>query len=448
MVRPDRLPGWGDGTGHEVDVAIVGGGAAGLACAARLRAHGLSSLVLEATGTLGGRARTSTPGFLAGGWIDEGASWLHAPKANPLVAMARAAGSRLEPAWSGRNRHLFVDGVAASEADEAAYRDAEARWRAAVLDHPDADPSLAAAAGAVRTDDPWAASVEHWECTIIAAADADRLGRADWRANELPGGDLLPADGLGRLVQDLLVPDSGAVRLRTPVTSIDRRAGGHVSVGTPSGTIRAGAVVVTVSTGVLASGAIAFEPDLPDATAAAIARLPMGLLSKVVLRLRDGSAVPPRESLLERRLRVPGEAAMPFVSRPRGTDQLIGFVGGRAAWSLAKRPEDASQFARDELASMLGAACLGSLHDGAYATGWGTDPYVRGAYAYAGPGDHAARGALAVPVDGGRLVFAGEACRTDGLAGTVGGAVLDGRRAADAVAAGLERRLPPAARSV
>ncbi len=33
----------------------------------------------------------------------------------------------------------------------------------------------------------------------------------------------------------------------------------------------------------------------------------------------------------------------------------------------------------------------------------------------------------------GRVVLAGEACRTDGLAGTVGGAMRDGERAAQAV---------------
>jgi hypothetical protein len=36
------------------------------------------------------------------------------------------------------------------------------------------------------------------------------------------------------------------------------------------------------------------------------------------------------------------------------------------------------------------------------------------------------------------LLFAGEACRTDGMAGTVGGAVLDGRRAAALIIGGEE----------
>jgi hypothetical protein len=42
---------------------------------------------------------------------------------------------------------------------------------------------------------------------------------------------------------------------------------------------------------------------------------------------------------------------------------------------------------------------------------------------------------LAEPLAGGRLVFAGEATRTDGLAGTVGGAYLSGIEAAGIVTA-------------
>ena len=60
----------------------------------------------------------------------------------------------------------------------------------------------------------------------------------------------------------------------------------------------------------------------------------------------------------------------------------------------------------------------------------GTDPWSLGAYAYAPPGQAGQRGALAEAFPGERLLFAGEACRTDGLAGTVGGAYLSGQDAA------------------
>ena len=111
---------------------------------------------------------------------------------------------------------------------------------------------------------------------------------------------------------------------------------------------------------------------------------------------------------------------------------VIGFVGGRTAWDLAGDPARAAEFAREQLAALYGRARIErALHPGALATGWGTDPHHLGAYAYAGPGDHGARAALQTAVDGGRLLFAGEASHAGGLAGTVGGAILEGWRAAD-----------------
>ena len=76
---------------------------------------------------------------------------------------------------------------------------------------------------------------------------------------------------------------------------------------------------------------------------------------------------------------------------------------------------------------MIGGECGGE----AVVTAWGADKLHRGAYAYAGPGDADQRGVLAAAFPGDRLLFAGEACRTDGLAGTVGGAFLSGKEAAE-----------------
>ncbi|MGE5200941.1 MAG: FAD-dependent oxidoreductase, partial [Acidobacteriota bacterium] len=72
---------------NEVEVAIVGAGAAGLAAVHRLREHGVETLVLEARDRVGGRAHTvaTAPGFP----VDLGCGWLHSADRNPWVEIAR-----------------------------------------------------------------------------------------------------------------------------------------------------------------------------------------------------------------------------------------------------------------------------------------------------------------------------------------------------------------------
>ena len=197
-------------------------------------------------------------------------------------------------------------------------------------------------------------------------------------------------------------------------------AGRGVEVETTAGVIRAGAVIVTVSTGVLAG--LRFEPALPDAVSAAVHALPMGLLTKVALVAPPGSGrlgVEPGTVLVDR------DGGMTFNAWPLGRGYVAGFVGGGRAWALAGDARAAEAFALEELRRMLGAEAVWGMR-AAVVTGWGTDPTSLGAYAYAGPGDAGARGVLADAYPGERVVFAGEAYRTDGLAGTVGGAFLSG----------------------
>ena len=420
-----------------LDAIIIGAGAAGLAAAALLRAHGRTTQILEASPRPGGRARTTRPAPLRGAWLDEGAAWLHAVDRNPLVELARAHQIPLVEAFSGRARHLFTDGARATAADERAYEAAEESWHARILANATPDRTLADAAGPLRAG-RWIPNVEHWEATIIAAADPDRLGVEDWHLNELPWGDLQPeTGGLGDLVTALLVPDAGPIALDTPVLAIDRTHATHLSVETTAGTLQARAVILTVSTGVLRAETIRHIPPLPETTRDAIGRLPMGLLSRVILQARPGTTdrldfEPEQGGLIEQRLPNPGDQSMLFGAWPHGASHLIAFHGGRLAWQLAPHPDRAIEQAREELAALYGRPRIDALFDpAAHTTTWGTDPHTRGAYAYAGPNNFPARAALAEPIEDGRLQIAGEATESEGLAGTVGGAIRTGRRAAN-----------------
>jgi monoamine oxidase len=312
-------------------------------------------------------------------------------------------------------------------ADVEEYTNAEAAWRAAVTARlGTTDCSLAEAASTVAND-PWTPTIETWEGAIIAAGDADELSLADWHTNELDGENYVTQGGLGALVGRLLATPA---QLGVAVTALAANTNG-VQLQTAAGTIRAGAAIVTVSTGVLRDERIRFDPGLPQDILAALDGLPMGLLSKIALRAVGGDrlGLPPGAGVF-RRLGTRGAPFLSTIFWGGGTDLAVGFVGGRAAWALAHNPSQAGAFMRAELAATFGHDIGACFAPTTFATNWGADPHFQGAYAYARPGFAHARAVLGTPLWDGRLLFAGEALSTNGLAGTIAGAYETGIAAA------------------
>ncbi|MBW8268892.1 flavin monoamine oxidase family protein [Caldovatus aquaticus] len=425
------------------DVAIVGAGAAGIAAARACLARGLSCLVLEAMDRVGGRAFTESARL--GAPFDHGASWLHQADDNPLVPLARAMGLRLVDSDAVRVRHVFIGARRATPEEIEALDAARARFDAAVAARAALGPPDVPLAEAVPRGGFWDATVAHRQGPVISAAQLEEISLLDYVATDLAPPNLLPEAGLGALLRRLA--EGLPIRTGLPVGRI-RWGGTAIALETPHGTLAARACIVTVSTGVLAAGAIAFDPPLPGALRDAVAGMPLGLLTKVAFRAagEDRLDLPPFASLW-RHVASPDEAAMTFHAWPFGRDHLIGFVGGRAAWDLARAGAAAAEaFARDELARLFGAARIARAlrTPAAVVTDWGTNPWTRGAYSHALPGHAGARAVLAeAALAGGRLRFAGEACHVR-LAGTVAGAWESGQAAAQAVAAALGAPPEPA----
>src|SRR5262245_63182922 len=104
----------------DIEVAVVGGGAAGIAAARHLLQANVQCLIVEARSRLGGRAFT-VPGPSASA-LDLGCGWLHSADRNPWVAIAEEQHRTIDrkpPPWRRRSvpygfpaegRRAFFDG--------------------------------------------------------------------------------------------------------------------------------------------------------------------------------------------------------------------------------------------------------------------------------------------------------------------------------------------------
>lgn len=415
------VPGSGD-----VDLAVVGAGAAGLAAARHLaeRRPDLRVVVLEAAARTGGRAHTVERPEI-GSPLDLGCGWLHGAEHNPWLPIAERLGfhiDRTPPPWDVQYRDLGFP-----PEDQRAYARASAAYDGR-LSEARRDPTDRALATLLRPGDPWNGLLNAVN-TYVSGAELDEASVHDTAQYRVHGSDLRITEGYGRTVAQF-----GAglpVALSTPVTAVDHGWAGQVWLETPRGTIRARAAIVTVSTDVLAAEAIRFVPALPKKIAAAQG-LPLGLANKVFLALATPDELP-KDAHLIGNARAARTGA--YHLRPFGRPVIEGYFGGRLARDLEAEGEAAAAaFALDELAGLLGTDFRRRARL-LTCTRWGRVASIRGSYAYARPGASGQRAVLAAPVND-RLFFAGEATSPDAFT-TARGAYETGLRAADEALARL-----------
>jgi len=409
----------------DVDVAVIGAGAAGLAAARRLQQHGRSVLVLEARDRIGGRAHTVTTA--AGLPVDLGCGWLHSADRNPWVAIAREQGFTLDetpPGWGSRLRRAGF-----SEADQADWERTIGEFYQRLED---------SAAGPDRPADTLLEPGNRWNTllnmisTRANGVELDRLSCHDYQRYEDTEINWRVTEGYGALVQRF-----GAglpVRLETPVTAIDR-SGQRLAIETPRGTLRAGAAILAVPPTVIAAQMIRFTPALPQPKQSAAHGLPLGIDNKFFFHLAGDWPDLNVNWHVSGAINCMGTGS--YQLKPHGRPLIEVYLGGDHALELERDGLAATAaFARDELARLYGSrirSCLTPLAGSA----WTTDPYARGSYSYAKPGHAGDRAVWAAPVDG-RLFFAGEATSPNFFS-TTHGAYLSGLRAAEEAIAALRK---------
>ena len=402
----------------EVDVVVIGAGAAGIAATRELLSRGMSVRTLEASSRIGGRAYTDLRVF--GIPYDMGAHWLHLGAKNPFVHYARKHGFGVYPSPDAQT--LYTGGRKATPEEraayEAAYAEASRAISAAGRRGRDVSP-----AGVVPDAGKWHDLVHFaigpWEM----AKDFDAFSCADWW-NSDDGNDWYCKEGYGAVVahsaRDL------DVAVSTPAKAI-RWGGKGVSVETDRGRIRARACIVTVSTGVLANGDLRFMPELPGGKVDAFHGISMGCYDHIALLFDENVLGTGADEYLLYNAdshRAHSPALMGLLTNVSGTGLTLADVGGDFAMALEAAGADAAiDFARSELREIFGTRIDRHLVK-AHFTRWGRNTLTRGSYASALPGAYPLRRVLREPVAE-RVWFAGEACSPSEWA-TVGGAYKSG----------------------
>jgi monoamine oxidase len=408
----------------DVDVVIVGGGAAGIGAARRLAQSNFSALLLEADSRLGGRAWTHE---VSGLNLDLGCGWFHSADRNAWIAIAEAVGvsiDRRTAQWGIQYRDLGF-----TKAEQAAARQTFGAWMQRLEGLTGRSDC---AADALDPKSEWNDYIR----TIvgfISGGSLEQLSVADYLAYDEASSDCnwrVPT-GYGSLIATS-VPARTAVHLATPVESIGLGAQ-DVTVRTPAGNVRTRAAILTVSTAVLAGETLQLPAQLMPWREAA-SRLPLGRNEKFYLEICGDAPFETETQLLGNPRDVHTAS---YYIRALGSPAIECFFGGEGARSVEQGgPAAGFDYAIGQLCALFGSDTRKALRP-LIASGWSRAKRIGGAYSYALPGHAAARQALAQPFEK-RVFFAGEATSTGDFS-TAHGAHDSGVRAADQAIAALSK---------
>lgn len=409
-----------------VDVIIVGAGMAGLTAAKELAKSSKTYVVLEAQDRIGGRAISDLSFSVP---IDLGACWLHGVDENPLVQVVDERGfSRVDTELNGP---IYMKDHWASKAEHAVCDQAEEKFAAAL------EKSVAS------NDDPPASQLlADGPCSDLVASNVGpfeagaELNEISSKASAmfLAGNDDILRESIGKFVEDYGrdVP----VKLNSIVTRIAYDNEG-VQVSLRSGEVfHARRVLVTVSNGVLLSGAIEFSPTLPEWKTNAIKSMPMGLMNKVIIQFKkDIFGDTPKNSWVL--FDAPDTENLAFLISPLNAPIAVGFLAGDIAKRLENNDEQALKKILDALRQMYGKKVDENLERYAI-THFGEESWTKGSYSYITPGAINAHREILRPVSD-RVFFAGEASAKPEFSGSIHGAYQSALEASASLLASLAR---------
>ena len=445
-------------------IIIVGGGAAGLSAAKRLKAAGVPILLLEGRDRLGGRAHTLDVGGNQSTWIEMGAGWIDDHLTNPAYHLLRDSGAevhqtdvgpstvRMYDQRSGRWLGLIPTLWAFIKIGWNLSRFSKLRPNTSKFNN------LSERIDVVLGKRPKREHLYLFKIvfeSLIGSPTYDihqnLLSDDLWEfINPEEKSQVMISGGfriLVELLRDSLSADEVMLNQTVSRISIQQDASAQppVQVETADGKIFEGShVIVTVPLGVLKAGTITFDPPLPTSKQDVIERIGFGSVEKVVMTFKNAfwRRNPQKEAHF---FSIPDPIASHGsfidVSTSSGagpglpTSPCLASVFGppKAAW-VAENPEAAVEEVLSELQMMFPDTFEPPV---ATATSnWTSSPFSRGCYPYTSvdtrPGDFIK---FAEPTHDGKVLFAGDACAEGVALGYVEAAMDSGERAADMVLA-------------
>jgi monoamine oxidase len=418
-----------------IDVLVIGAGAAGLTAARNLLKAGKSVTILEARERIGGRIHTiNGEGFSFP--VEAGAEFIHGDLPCTKLLMKEADVSY----FAGDGRAWNVQSGKLSEGD--LFHD---DWDLLVkkLQEIDNDMPIGKFLELYFSEpryksltDSVKKFVEGYDAADIDKASAMAL-KEEWSNENIQG--YRPEGGYTQLMNFLFAEIKRLKRqllLSAVVKKIVWKENDVEVITVKEGRFTATNVLITVPAAVLKKGLIEFDPPLISHQRA-LENIEVGGVVKFLVQFRDRIWQTGGQTFLRQMPDMNflfSDAPVPtwWTQRPKEVPLLTGWLAGPVLKKLPSENGALLQLACESLAYVFDTS-EANLND--YVTAmkvinWDTDPFARGAYAYATLNTAEAIGTFSQPVAN-TIYFAGEAFYQGAEMGTVEAALATGNRTAE-----------------